>query len=190
MPVLKPDWLENWTPENQLGSRYGREKRIKKAHDCNFGAVFFLKLWQPMLYTNVMRPTNLAGWTWIAVPALRCWSMGTTSWPFHPVTSRVKLVKLKPKAEIPGSEAVPLPSGLRCSLSPMTRLTKLWIPIDPIARWAQSTTDPSLSLSKKAKGSCCKIFRSYRQPGSSYMVLLFATSAWEKIHIDSLISSQ
>jgi len=44
MPVLKPDWLENWTPENQLGSRYGREKRIKKAHDCNFGAVFFLKL--------------------------------------------------------------------------------------------------------------------------------------------------
>lgn len=150
--------------------------------------LFFFTLTAYALYQ--CDQTNKSGrWTWIAVPALR-WSMGTTSWPFHPATSRVKLVKLKAKAEIPGSEAVPLPSGLRCSLSPMTRLTKLWIPIDPIARCAQSTTDPSLSLSKKAKGSCCKIFRSYRQPGSSYMVLLFATSAWEKIHIDSLISSQ
>jgi hypothetical protein len=30
MPVLKPDWLENWTPENQVGSRYGRGKKDKK----------------------------------------------------------------------------------------------------------------------------------------------------------------
>jgi hypothetical protein len=44
-----------------LDQDMGGEKRIKKAHDCNFGAVIFFLLWQPMLYTNVIRPTNLAG---------------------------------------------------------------------------------------------------------------------------------
>lgn len=48
-------------------------------------------------------------------------TLSLRGWNWWNSNQKQKSLVLKP--------SVPLPSGLRCSLSPMTRLTKLWIPI-------------------------------------------------------------
>ena len=103
----------------------------KKAYDCNFGAYFFLTLTAYALYK--CDQTSKSG----RVNLNRCagsqmlihgykqphgpFTLSLQGWNWWNSNQKQKSLVLKP--------SVPLLSGLRCSLSPMTRLTKLWIPI-------------------------------------------------------------